>query len=75
MPYGSCRGLYVFYASRGVLSRPNDPRAPVHGLRLTAEHLDASDELREIRDIAKSGINPCYHLAVLRFILSPAVED
>lgn len=59
VPYGSCRGLYVFYASRGVLSRPNDPRAPVHGLRLTAVYLDASDELREIRDTAKSRINPC----------------
>lgn len=62
VPYGSCRGLYVFYASRGVLSRPNDSHTPVHGLRLTAEYLTidvSSDELREIRDIAKTRIHSC----------------
>lgn len=62
VPYGSCRGLYVFYASRGVLSRPNDSHTPVHGLRLTAEYLAidvSSDELREIRDIAKTRIHSC----------------
>ena len=50
VPYGSCRGLYVFYASRGVLSRPNASYTPVHGLTFDS---GVSNDRRSERRVAR----------------------